>query len=246
MQSNPHKFNLQRIQKNKTGGIIKSRVDQIILYVIDCYLYMLENPPQYSISKIGKTTTYKFEEYLTSELVENYLNRQISSLNQSQINQILFTTEATRKYTDSKDQKEKPDKIDIYISNLNLDKELSSNSQPYFAIECKRIRKSDSINEYISDIIKFSDRIHNQTRLPFEGQIAFIESPLYPHNVTVDNINIKLQSCKTIKTMQFLEFSLIHQNFNGSYYSKHFRNFGENNVFAIYHLMFDYTKIVID
>jgi len=207
---------------------------------------MLENPPQYSISKTGKTITYKFEEYLTSELVENYLNKKISLLNRSQINQILFTTEATRKYTDPKDQKEKPDKIDIYITNLNLEKELSSNPQPYFAIECKRIRKQSSFDEYISDIKKFSERIHNQTRLPYEGQIAFIENPSYPHSITKDNINGKLQIHKTIKTIQLLEASMIHQNFYGSYYSKHLRNFGENNVYAVFHLMFDYTKIVVD
>jgi len=244
MPSNPRQFNQHRTEKNKTGGVIKSRIDQIIWYVIDCYLCMLEERPQYSILKIKGTTTYKFEDYITSEFVENYLTRRVASSPISQLNEVIFNTETTKKYIDTQDLKEKPNKIDIYITNLQLDNELCSYPKPYFAIECKRILTSSSFNEYITDIKKFSDRI--QTRLPYEGQIAYIENPKYPHKVTVENINKKLKIHKSIKTIQYLTPQVIHEDFEGSYISKHLKEFGEGNVFAIHHLMFDFTKMVID
>lgn len=246
MQSSPRQFNERRIQQNPTGGVIKTRVDQIMRYVIDCYLYMLEEKHQYSISKTVETTTYKFEDYLTSDFVENHLNRRLSYFQESQLNKIQFTTETTRKYIDSTDQKEKPDKIDIFITNLQLDKELISNPQPYFAIECKRIKNSSSFDSYISDIKKFSERIHSQTRLPYEGQLAFIENPQYLHTVSFEKINSKLATHKSIKTTQPLEYKQFHERFDGSYHSRHLKAFGLNNVFSIYHLLFDYTKFVID
>lgn len=244
MLFNLRQFNRHRIQKNPTGGVVKFRIDQIMRYVIDCYLFMLDEKPRYSISKTAKTTTYKFEDYLTSQFVEGYLNKRLYYFSQTHLDQIQFTTETTRTYIDSTDQKEKPDKIDIYISNINLNKELSMNSQPYFAIECKRIRNSSSFDDYIIDIKKFTERI--RARLPFEGQIAFIENPNYPHSVSVEKINHKLETHQSIKTIQSLMPKLIDERFHGSYYSTHLKSFGENNVFAIYHLLFDFTQIVIE
>jgi hypothetical protein len=246
MQSNPHQFNKYRRQNNPFGGVINTTVSEIMRYVIDCYLVMLEEKPNYSISKTKEETTYKFEEYLTSRLVEDYLTTRLTFFSHSQLSQIQFITEANRGYIDIRDQKEKPDKIDIYITNLHLDKELCTNSQPYFAIECKRIYKSSSADEYISDIQKFAERKHTQTRLPFEGQLAYIENPKYPHSVSKENINSKLAKHEYINTTQFLEYKQFHERFDASYSSKHIRNFGEKKVFTIYHLLFNYTQIVVD
>jgi hypothetical protein len=175
-----------------------------------------------------------------------YLNTLLSFFSHSMLSRIQFITEATRGYIDSKDQKEKPDKIDIYITNLHLDEELISNPQPYLAIECKRIYKSGSVDEYISDIQKFTERKHTQTRLPFEGQLAFIESQKYAHNITVENIRQKLQFHPSITTTQLLKPRQFHKEFNASYSSKHKRNFGEKDDFTVYHLMFDYIQIVVE
>lgn len=246
MQSNPSLFNQHRKQKNESWSIVKYQVEQIMRYVIDCYICMLCDAPKFSMSGMKETTTYKFEDYLSDRFVDDYLRvRKDEYFSQTLLNQIIFTKQSSENYTDCNTKLKQPDFIDIYITNLQLDKVLSSNPQPYFAIECKRIRKSGSIDEYISDIKKFADREHSQTRLPYEGQIAFIENPKFSHCLVAQNINKKLQSKESIETIQVLKSKVIHEGFEGSYYSKHFKNFGENNGFAIYHLLFDYTKIVI-
>lgn len=246
MPSNLRQFNQHRKRENPEGGIINTTVSEIMRYVIDCYLVMLEEKPQYSISETKEKTTYKFEEYLTSRLVEDYLATRLAFLSHSKLSKVQFITEATRGYIDTKDQKEKPDKIDIYITNLNLDKGLCTNPQPYFAIECKRIYKSSSADEYISDIQKYTEREHIHSRLQIEGQLAFIERPKYAHNITVENINSKLQNHPSIESIQPLKPTLFHQKFDASYSSKHKRNFGQKRTFTIYHLMFNYTQLVVE
>lgn len=246
MPSSPRLFNKHRRQNNPLGGVINTTVSEIMRYVIDCYLFMLDEKPQYSISKTKKETTYKFEEYLTSRLVEDYLNTRLTFFSHSHLSKIQFTTETTRKYIDTKDQKEKPDKIDIYITNLHLDKELNSNPQPYLAIECKRIYKSSSFDEYISDIQKFTERKHTQTRLPFEGQLAYIENSIYDHHKTVISIIQKLEIHPSIVTTQSLKPIQFHETFDASYSSVHLRSFKEKTAFSIYHLFFNYTGIVIN
>jgi hypothetical protein len=245
MPNNLRQFNRHRKQYNPTGGIINTTVSAIMRYLIDCYLVMLEDKPQYSISKTKEETTYKFEEYLTSRFVEDYLATQLTFFFHSKLNKVQFITEATRGYIDIRDQKEKPDKIDIYITNLHLDKELCANSQPYFAIECKRIYKSNSVDEYISDIQKFTERKHTQTRLPFEGQLAYIENSRYDRHTTVISIDHKLKVHPSIHTIQSLKPELFHKKFDASYSSCHKRSFGEKKAFTIYHLFLDYTNLVI-
>ncbi|MDP3912287.1 MAG: hypothetical protein Q8R96_00920 [Bacteroidota bacterium] len=247
MQSSPRQFNKQRIHKNPTGGIIKTTVDQIMRYVIDCYLYMLEEKPQFSKSDFKETTTYKFEDLLSDRFVDDYLRkRRKEYFSHTLLNQIIFTKQSSENYINCFTHIHQPDLIDIYVTNLQIDKELSSNPQPYFAIECKRIRKSSSIDEYVGDIKKFTERIHSQPRLPYEGQIAFIEKSQYPHNVTKEKINNKLGMHESIKTIQPLKHKQFHEMFDGSYCSKHLKNFGIKNEFAIYHLMLNYTQIVTD
>ena len=247
MQSNLRQFNQHRNQKNSTGGIIKTRVREIMQYVIDCYLCMLNDDPKFSIAKFKETTTYKFEDLLSDRFVDDYLrSRKDEYFSHTRLNQVIFTKQSSENYNDCNTQLEHPDLIDIYITNLQIDKELSSNPQPYFAIECKRLRNSGSFNDYISDIKKFTERVYTQTRLPYEGQIAFIENSQYTHSVSVKNINRNLETHASIRTIQFLEPNMVHKDFDGSYYSRHFKNYGQNNVFVIYHLMFDYTNIVTD
>lgn len=247
MPSNLRQFNLHRKRENPEGGVINTTVSEIMQYVIDCYLVMLEEKPQYSISDVDETTTYKFEDYLSDCFVDDYLrtNRE-KYFSQTQLSQIIFTKQSSERYFDHKTRLYKFDFIDIYVTRLNLDNELCSNPEPYLAIECKRFYKSSSVDEYIDDIRKFTERDYYLARLPFEAQIAFIESPKYAHNITVGNINQKLQNHPSIKTIQSLKPNQFHQNFDASYSSRHERNFGEKNVFTVYHLFFDYTKIVVN
>jgi hypothetical protein len=247
MQSSPHWFNQHRRQNNPTGGVINTTVSEIMRYVIDCYLGMLNDKPMFSKSEFKETTTYKFEDLLSDRFVDDYLrmNRK-EYFSQTQLSQIIFTKQSSERYKDCNTQIHQPDLIDVYITGLDLNEELCSNPQPYFAIECKRIYKSSSFDDYIGDIRKFTEREYYLARLPIEGQLAFIENPQYPHTFSVEKINSKLAKHDYINTTQLLEPKQFHEKFNGSYYSRHLKNFGKNEPFAIYHLMFDYTQIVVD
>jgi len=163
---------------------------------------------------------------------------------QTQLTQIIFTKQSSEHYKNYNTNKEQPDFIDVYVTGLNLDKELCANPESYFAIECKRIYKSGSVDEYIDDIRKFTEREYYLARLPFEAQLAFIESPKYTHSITVENINQKLEIHPSIITTQSLKPQQFHEKFDSSYSSCHKRNFGEMNAFVIYHLFFDCTEIV--
>jgi hypothetical protein len=246
MPSNLRQFNQHRKRENPEGGIINTTVSEIMGYVIDCYLVMLEEKPQYSRSVVNETTTYKFEDYLSDRFVDDYLRKNRDNyFNKTRLSQIIFTKQSSERYKNHNTDKEQPDLIDIYVTRLNLDKELCSNPEPYFAIECKRFYKSDSIDEYIGDIKKYTEREYYLSRLPFEAQIAFIENPKYVHDITVGNINRKLQIHPSIETIQPLKSKQFHQEFEASYTSKHKRNFGEKESFTVYHLFFDYTELVV-
>lgn len=245
MSSNLRQFNQHRKRENPEGGIVNTTVCEIMRYVIDCYLVMLEEKPKFSRSVVNETTTYKFEDYLSDRFVDEYLRKNKENYsNKTKLSQIIFTKQSSERYKNHNTDKEQPDLIDIYVTKLNLDKELCSNPEPYFAIECKRFYKWDSIDEYIGDIKKFTEREYYLARLPFEAQIAFIESPKYAHNTTIENINQKLRIHPSIKTIQSLKPKQFHQKFDASYSSKHKRNFGEKKAFIIYHLMLNYIQLI--
>jgi hypothetical protein len=153
---------------------------------------MLEDKPVFSKSGFKETTTYKFEDYLSDRFVDDYLRmNRVKYFPQTHLSQIIFTKQSSERYKNYNTNKEQPDLIDIYVTRLNLDKELCSNPEPYFAIECKRFYESGSVDEYIDDIRKFTEREYYQARLPIEGQLAFIEDSKYAHLITVEKINQK-------------------------------------------------------
>ncbi|HBS87089.1 MAG: hypothetical protein A2W91_02635 [Bacteroidetes bacterium GWF2_38_335] len=104
---------------------------------------------------------------------------------------------------------------------------------------------SDTKN-YFLDIEKFCTRDYIKLRLPFEGQISFIENPELTHSMISDEINKHLHSSTTITTSGYLKNVKLHNDFKSSYSSSHKRNFLKNERFSIYHLMFDYSGVVSD
>jgi hypothetical protein len=246
MPSNLRQFNQHRRQNNPTGGVVNTTVSEIMRYVIDCYLVMLNDKPTFSKSEFKETTTYKFEDLLSDRFVDDYLKMNRDGyFSQTQLAQIIFTKQSSERYRDCNTNIHQPDLIDVYITGLNLDQELCSNPQPYFAIECKRIYKSGSVDEYIDDIRKFTERNYYLARLPIEGQVAFIEDSKYAHPITVKKINQKLETHSSIVTTQALEPKHFHDGFDASYLSRHERNFVEKKAFSIYHLLLDYSSIVV-
>jgi len=237
--------------QNRKISATEKRIKIILWYVIECYLLVLKNQEKYSKIYVKNKTSYgyKFENYLRTRLVDDYLNKNKDLLHKktSNLNEINFTKESEEEY--SQNNKTEIDKIDIYVSNLGLQKEWTAqNENPYFAIECKRIKDlSESITGsygYISDIEKFCNRPYILTRLPFEGQIAFIENKKIGHTTLHKKINDILETHKTIKTNSFLNPIVLSDKFDGTYLSKHKRKNNQN--FSIYHLLFNYSDIIVD
>jgi hypothetical protein len=233
---------------HRKNAIAEKQIKIILWYVVECYLLTLKNNKRYSKTWVKKNTRLKFENYLRNRLVEDYLeaNKYLLKQKTLTLNNIDFSYETEKEYIDTQDNKLKPDKIDIYINKLGLQNEWKKQDKNvYFAIECKRIEKLSDANDYISDIEKFSNRNYIKTRLPFEGQIAFIENQNITHIILREKVNEILQKRNSIITDSFLNPIGLNDKFNESYLSKHQRNTSREN-FSIYHLFFNYSNIVIN
>ena len=240
MSESLRQFNLKRKHSS-----IEHRLRSILCYVIDNYKLLMTDGTKYDLSKIKETSTYKIEDYLSNELVDKYLKMNLHLINNSQLNKIIITKQSEELYTDAIDKRDKPDKIDIYITNLNMNRFLEDNPvQPYFAIECKRIRKQSCMKEYVSDIRKFCNREYRLTRLPLEVQIAFIENSEYNTDYISTEINKELELQNNITTKKYLERELLHPEFYDSYHSSHLKNFPPYKLYSIYHLFLHYSSIV--
>lgn len=229
-------------------SLTTQRVQIILWYIIECYKIFQEENVKYSKKFVKENTTINFEDYLKFEFIDSYLtlNKNLLKDKLSDLENINFHAEVQERYIDSIDGKQKPDKIDIYINKIGLANEWKDiEENVYFAIECKRIKKLSDSKLYLQDIEKFSNRNYSNLRLPFEGQMAFIESPKLAHKSVSDDINKKLHSSSSIKTEKYLTPTLFHNSFDGSYISKHIKNY-DKSLFTIFHLMLDYSSIVVE
>ncbi|MDR2954060.1 MAG: hypothetical protein LBV43_03165 [Prevotella sp.] len=235
------------ISKRK-HSITENRVKNVLWYVGECYILLINDKVKYSEKLHVKSSTIPFEDYLRNRLVEDYLikNKNLLKERISELDEINFGYETNKEYIEKGILK--PDKIDIYINKLGLNGILEdSDENVYYAIECKRIRNlGDSTTQYINDIVKFSNREYVKRRLPFEGQLGFIELNSITHIEVYGNINDKLNKEAEITTDTPLQPCTINQNISCSYISKHKRNIGNKEQFSIYHLLLDYSDIVIN
>lgn len=236
------------ISKRK-HSITENRIKNILWYIGECYTLLLNDRPQYSKQYVKKQTTIHFEDYLRFRLVEDYLvnNKHLLKNRTSHLDEINFTAESQKEYIDKKDGKRKPDKIDIFINRIGLNNTWGlPDEKIYFVIECKRIKNLDDTVLYIGDIVKFANRDYTELRLPFEGQLGFIESNSLNHSDVAININEKLQKDNNLVTDLPLNPCSLNQNISCTYISKHKRNIGNNDQFSIYHLLLDYSNIVVN
>ncbi|KAA6340307.1 hypothetical protein EZS27_011832 [termite gut metagenome] len=234
---------------NRKRLMAENRIINILWYVVECYSILVKDKVQYSKDYVRNHTTHAFEDYLKFRLIEDYLikNKHLLKNKMSALDKIGFLAETQKEYIDSNDNKQKPDKIDIYINQLGLKNVWKENDENiYFAIECKRIKTLSDTTDYIKDIEKFVNRNYMSVRLSFEGQIAFIETASITHFNVSDSINRKLSKKATITTDSSLVQCRLNPNYEGTYASKHRRNTEKQDPFSIYHLLFDYSKIVID
>jgi len=235
--------------QNRTFSITQNRIKCILSYVCECYrLCAIEKTTDpYSISLVRAKSTIPFEDFLKFELIDNYLNVNNHILNAkiSRLEEVHFASETQERYIDT-DDKEKPDKIDIYVNRIGLQNQWKSkNDNIYLAIECKRIKQLSDTTAYVGDIEKMTNRNYKNVRLPFEGQLAFIENPRLNHTVVSNTINDKLKKSITIKTNKYLILEKLHSKINSTYVSGHLKNFNGKLPFWIYHLLLDYSKMVI-
>lgn len=241
--------NASTFVKARRNSITEKRIKQILSYVLECHKLFKSDGITYSKSDIRAAGTVMFEDHLKFEFVEKYLVKHKELLKDkiSDLEQINFACETQKRYTDITDGKTKPDKIDVFINKLGLQNAWldEPDENIYFALECKRISiKSDS-KDYVLDIEKFVNRAHHDLRLPFEGQIAFIENTRLNDQIISDEVNDILKATLMIDTDLFLIPEKLHTSIDGTYLSKHRRKHN-NQAFSIYHLMFDYSNIVLN
>lgn len=242
--------NVATFVQARSNSVTQQRIKQILSYVMECHSIFLIDGITYSKSAIASMGTVMFEDYLKFEFVENYLvkNKSLLKGKISELEEINFACETQQRYMDAVDGKIKPDKIDIYINKLGLKNIFAKEEDEniYFAIECKRIQILSDSKDYVLDIQnKFVNRTHINTRLPFEGQIAFIENSKLDHNIVSNKINSILKTTLSIETDLFLTPDKLHKKMGGTYMSSHKRNHGKHP-FSVYHLMFDYRKVVLN
>lgn len=238
--------------KSSSEKLTQKRVEMVMQYVVYCYQKMINETKTYQkdIFLNETKTRYNLEEGLSEKFVDDYLgildnrNYYKSNISKEPNIDLYFNNEAKQSYTENNTIKD--DFIDIKIQETGLSQiwgKSGNQQQIHLAIECKVVENGYS--EYVSDIKKMCDRAFNTPRLNFEGQIAYITNPTYTHSSVSLGINKNLSSNSTIKTIKELEVKKIQQNFDASYISHHKRNHNQKT-FSIYHLLFDYSKVVLN
>lgn len=227
-----------RKRKNKIS-LTELRVKDILVCVINSYQKIISENKVFNYSDRG---TYKPEDYLTSCLVDEFLQYELQALNSGTIEYSIANTETKERYIGI-DDKTHPDPIDIQIIDSALKSSLSVHDKVYFAIECKRFT-SGSVTQYIKDTIKFSKRKYIKTRLPFEGQIGYIEKIGLTHKTIKDTINRKLSSNSEIETLKPLEHCSIKKGFDSSYMSEHRKL--DKSIFSVFHLFLNYSSNILN
>jgi hypothetical protein len=236
----------------KTGiyKLTEFRIRLIIRYVVYCYLQILSDNRKYGYSDRGKIPK---EEYLRNGLVNDYLQKSYNkayfkyNISDNPSVDITFHPEETMTYIDLETNQKSTDKIDITIWENNLQSIWSdkTDNEIKFAIECKRIERLSDTAKYIADIKNFSNRNYTHTRLPFEGQIAFLEKPAISHISAKDEIN-RLLCMDEQNLLLKLTYTKIAEGVDYTYLSKHKRNYQPYEPFSIFHLLLDYSDIVIN
>src|ERR1035437_4716162 len=178
--------------KPNVNKLTEYRVHMVVKYIVYCYLLMIEEGKKYDFSKRGKLQQ---EDFLRNGLVDDYLSKKRNKdFYKQQISdnpnvEIYFNKEENQIYAINGVSAD--DYIDISVKETKLSEVLSGTTEDEIklAFECKRIKVQQDHKEYIKDIHKFANRPFTTYRLPFEGQIAFIENPLYTHQTVSIEIN---------------------------------------------------------
>jgi hypothetical protein len=160
----------------------------------------------------------------------------------NETNNYTVNKETSEEYRNLLDGELHDDPIDIHIVDHALKDSWGKKTKPYFAIECKRL--ISTVSSYVNDTKKATERNYSKLRLPFEGQLGFIENNSWNHNKVAENINKNLLASSNIDTIKELKHLQLNTTFKGSYISEHKKK--DKTLFSIFHLFLDYHKIVIN
>lgn len=231
-------LNASTYAKNREKqALTEKRVKQILVCVINSYEKIIAEGVVFDFNDRGKI---KHEDFLRNRLVDDYLNNELSLIDMG-TEYFTVNKEVSEEYTSLVDNKLHNDPIDIHIVDKGLKDSWGRNTKPYFAIECKRL---GSISEYVNDTKKFTERDYPKLRLPFEGQLGFIENSKWNHETVKDKINDNLSKNSNIETIKQLETVVLKENFESSYYSEHKKI--NKTSFSVFHLLLNYSKILLN
>lgn len=221
----------------------QKNIHNILWYILECYSLILKDGRTYSMSAINESKI-KPENYFRNKLVDDYLRKYTHVFKDKfKTEYVFFDKDSEETYID-KDGQECTDKIDIYIRNAALQDFWTERKNVYFAVECKRVKILSDTTTYINEdtIGKFVERQHTEFRLPIEGQLAFIENADISPDDVANAANKKLRNKNN--TTALLASIEMHETQKCCFISEHTR-FNTNNKFVIYHLLLDYSNIVI-
>jgi hypothetical protein len=224
------------IKNRQKLSLTRQRIREVLVCVINSYEKIISDGVMFDYSKRGKI---KQEDFLRNRLVDDYLETELMSL---ELGTERFTVnkETSEEYSHLIDNVLHNDPIDIHIVDKAQQESWGKNTKPYFAIECKRILSS--VSDYIGDTKKFTERDYTKLRLPFEGQLGFVENSSLNHISISKKINKNLFSNTEIVTTKQLEPHKLKDNFDASYLSSHKKK--NNADFTVFHLFLNYSKIV--
>jgi hypothetical protein len=226
------------LKNRKRLSLTQLRVKRILACVIDSYEKIISDGVVYDYSKIG---SIKKEDYLRNRLVDDYLEHELSLI-ESGTNNFTVNKETSEEYINLLDRQLHDDPIDIHIVDSALKDSWGQKTKPYFAIECKRL--TSSVSSYVDDTKKTTQRDYSRLRLPFEGQLGFIENNSWNHSTVMKLINKNLLLNSHIETTKQLETFILKAKFEGSYLSEHKKK--DKTLFSVLHLFLNYSKIVLN
>lgn len=225
------------IKNRQKLSLTRKRIREVLVCVINSYEKIISDGVVFDYSKRGKI---KQEDFLRNRLVDDYLETELMSLEMG-TERFTINKETSEEYSSLVDNILHNDPIDIHIVDKAQQESWGKDTKPYFAIECKRILSS--VTDYIGDTKKFAERDYAKLRLPFEGQVGFVENSSLNHTSISEKIKKNLSSNMEIVTIKQLEPYKLKDSFDASYLSVHKKK--NNTDFAVFHLFFNYSEIIV-
>lgn len=213
-------------------------------YLIFCYLKLITSRVAYSKHFISNNTSISLENFLRDSFLYDFIQKSkkeyklFNPIYYKVIGSFLYFAEVQTLF--AQESKLRSSKIDIFVTNLN-NKLLGNNVQEqiYFDFECKRLNRSLK-NEYVAHGIKRHLERDYRDGFSFTGMIGFVEEGNIDQ--VINDINKIIKKSSFFSASEYLNNIKLNRKFKNTYLSKHSKF--NSDEFTIYHLLFDYSKII--